>query len=48
VYVDRDLSLQTAAAVGNVRVWETEDFHHDGIGDEGAMIFAKLLELGKD
>ncbi|MDQ0094124.1 alpha/beta fold hydrolase [Paeniglutamicibacter psychrophenolicus] len=48
VYVDRDLSLQTAAAVGNVRVWETEEFHHDGIGDEGAMIFAKLLELGKD
>lgn len=45
VYVDRDLSLQTAAAVGNVRVWETEEFHHDGIGDEGAMIFAKLLEM---
>jgi pimeloyl-ACP methyl ester carboxylesterase len=46
VYVDRDLSMATAAAVGNLRVWETDEFHHDGIGDEGAMIFAKLLQLG--
>lgn len=45
VYVDRDLSMETAAAVGNMRVWETDEFHHDGIGDEGSMIFAKLLEM---
>ncbi len=48
VYVDRELSLETAAAVGNVRVWETEEFHHDGISDEGAMIFTKLLEMTGD
>lgn len=48
VYVDRDLSLETAAAVGNMRVWETAEFHHDGIGDEGAMIFAKLLGIANE
>ncbi|WP_411730721.1 alpha/beta fold hydrolase [Paeniglutamicibacter sp.] len=48
VYVDRELSLHTAAAVGNMRVWETDEFHHDGIGDEGAMIFAKLLEMSNE
>lgn len=48
VYVDRNLSLATAAAVGNTRVWESADFHHDGIADEGAVIFAKLLELTSD
>ena len=47
VYVDQELSLQTAAAVGNIRVWETAEYHHDGIGDDGPMIFAKLLELSK-
>ncbi len=45
VYVDRDLSMETANAVAGLKVWETADFHHDGIGDEGAMIFAKLLEM---
>lgn len=45
VYVDRDLSMETADAVAGLRVWETDAFHHDGIGDEGAMIFAKLLEM---
>ncbi|MFJ6417219.1 alpha/beta fold hydrolase [Paeniglutamicibacter sp. NPDC091659] len=45
VYVDRDLSMETADAVAGLKVWETADFHHDGISDEGAMIFAKLLEM---
>ena len=45
VYVDRDLSIATAHAVAGLKVWETNEFHHDGIGDEGAMIFAKLLEM---
>ena len=45
VYVDRDLSLETAAAVQGLKVWETDEFHHDGIGDDGAMIFGKLLEM---
>ncbi|MDO5742866.1 MAG: alpha/beta fold hydrolase [Micrococcaceae bacterium] len=45
VYVDRGLSLATAEAVNGLQVWETDDFHHDGISDEGAMIFAKLLEM---
>ncbi|GAA5226156.1 alpha/beta fold hydrolase [Paeniglutamicibacter antarcticus] len=47
VYVDRDLSLATAEAVNGLMVWETDDFHHDGIADEGSMIFAKLLEMTK-
>lgn len=45
VYVDRDLSLETAAAVQGLKVWETDKFHHDGIGDDGATIFGKLLEM---
>nr|WP_245192463.1 alpha/beta fold hydrolase [Arthrobacter pigmenti] len=45
IYVDRDLSLETAAAVKGLHVWETADFHHDGIHDDGETIFNRLLAL---
>jgi proline iminopeptidase len=31
MFVDSDLSLETAAAVGNVRTWVTNEFEHDGL-----------------
>jgi proline iminopeptidase len=45
IYVDRDLSLETAAAVQGLQVWETDDFHHDGIADDGEAIFGRLLDM---
>jgi proline iminopeptidase len=45
IYVDRDLSLETAHRVRGLRVWETADFHHDGISDDGEGIFARLLAM---
>ncbi|BAS08857.1 proline iminopeptidase [Arthrobacter sp. Hiyo4] len=45
IYVDRCLSLETAAAVRRLRVWETADFHHDGIADDGEAIFGRLLGM---
>lgn len=45
IYVDRDLSLATAAAVRGLEVWETDEFHHDGIADDGEAIFERLLSL---
>lgn len=48
IYVDRRLSLATAAAVRGLKVWETADFHHDGISDEGEEIFARLLAMVRD
>ncbi|MEE1620184.1 alpha/beta fold hydrolase [Zafaria sp. Z1313] len=45
VYVDRELSLETAAAVRGLRVWETDEFHHDGIADDGAAVFSRLLGM---
>ncbi|MGY5318707.1 alpha/beta fold hydrolase [Neomicrococcus lactis] len=48
VYVDRDLSLETANAVNGLKVWETKDFHHDGLADDGASIFKRLLAMTND
>ncbi|WP_455834410.1 alpha/beta fold hydrolase [Pseudarthrobacter siccitolerans] len=45
MYVERDLSLETAAAVRGLQVWETPDFHHDGIADDGEGIFNRLLGM---
>ncbi|WP_051478524.1 alpha/beta fold hydrolase [Arthrobacter sp. H5] len=45
IYVDRDLSLETAAAVKGLQVWETDEFHHDGISDDGEAIFNRLLRM---
>jgi len=45
IYVDRDISMATAGAVAGLRVWETADFHHDGIADDGEGIFARLLAM---
>jgi pimeloyl-ACP methyl ester carboxylesterase len=48
IYVDRDLSLETAGAVRGLRVWESADFHHDGIADDGEGIFNRLLGMVRD
>ncbi|POH72368.1 alpha/beta fold hydrolase [Arthrobacter glacialis] len=45
IYVDREISLATAASVKGLQVWESAQFHHDGIADDGEGIFAKLLAL---
>jgi pimeloyl-ACP methyl ester carboxylesterase len=47
IYVDRDLSLETAVAVRGLKVWETPDFHHDGIADDGEGIFNRLLGMAR-
>ena len=45
IYVDRDLSIETAASVRRLQVWETSEFHHDGINDDGDAIFSRLLAM---
>lgn len=45
IFVDRGLSLETAGRVRGLKVWETADFHHDGISDDGEGIFSRLLSM---
>jgi pimeloyl-ACP methyl ester carboxylesterase len=45
IYVDHDLSLETAAAVRGLQPWVTSEFHHDGIGEDGEGIFGRLLGM---
>ncbi|WAH99672.1 alpha/beta fold hydrolase [Arthrobacter sp. MMS18-M83] len=45
IYVDFELSMETAAAVRGLQAWTTGDFHHDAIGEDGEGIFNRLLGM---
>ncbi|MFL5927182.1 MAG: alpha/beta fold hydrolase [Gaiellaceae bacterium] len=45
MYVDRELSEETATRVRNLRPWLTSEYEHDGIREEGRRIFDRLISL---
>jgi pimeloyl-ACP methyl ester carboxylesterase len=45
MYVDAGLSLETAAAVPNVRTWVTNEHEHDGLRTAGDAVLGHLLEM---
>ncbi|MFI7702492.1 alpha/beta fold hydrolase [Nonomuraea sp. NPDC049480] len=46
MYVDSGLQLDTAARVGNTQAWVTNEYEHDGIGED--RVFARLTDLVRD
>lgn len=47
MYVDAELSLRTASAVGNVALWQTSAFEHDGLRQSKAVL-EHLLDMEDD
>lgn len=45
MYVDRDLSLRAAAGIGNLRVWTTNAWEHNGLRADGERLLGRLLDL---
>lgn len=45
MYVDRDLSEETAGRVGNLRRWLTDEYEHDGLRADGTRILDRLIVL---
>jgi pimeloyl-ACP methyl ester carboxylesterase len=45
MYVPAELSLRTAAAVGNLRTWVTGEYRHDGLRVAGQTILSHLMEM---
>ncbi|MFT7462432.1 MAG: pimeloyl-ACP methyl ester carboxylesterase [Pseudohongiellaceae bacterium] len=45
MFVDRELSLETADAVANLRVWITNEFEHDGLRSSGERVFTHLASM---
>jgi pimeloyl-ACP methyl ester carboxylesterase len=44
-YVDLDLALGTADAVGSTQVWVTNEYLHDGLRAAGDVILPRLMDL---
>lgn len=45
IYVDHGLAAETAAAVRGLKLWQTGDYHHDGLRADGEKVFATLLAM---
>ena len=47
MYVDADLSLETARAVRGLRTWVTNEHQHDGLRREGEQVLDHLIALAR-
>lgn len=47
MYVDREASLATADAVGNVRTWVTDEWEHDGLRISGGKVLERLVGMAR-
>ena len=45
MYVERALSVETAARVNLMRTWVTNEYEHNGLRADGARIFDRLLQM---
>jgi pimeloyl-ACP methyl ester carboxylesterase len=48
MYVPRDLSLDTAAAIRGLRYWITNEFEHDGLRTSEGRVLDRLIALARD
>jgi pimeloyl-ACP methyl ester carboxylesterase len=47
MYVERSFSEETAAAIGGMRAWITNEYEHNGLRVDGERILSRLIELAR-
>ncbi|GGM38943.1 alpha/beta fold hydrolase [Dactylosporangium sucinum] len=45
MYVDRELSEQTASSIGNTRIWVTNEYEHDGLRVSRGAVLDRLIRM---
>ncbi len=45
MYVERTFSEQTAAAIGGLRAWVTNEYEHNGLRADGERVLGRLIDL---
>jgi hypothetical protein len=45
MYVERAFSEETAATIGGLRPWITNEYEHDGLRADGTKVLGRLLDL---
>ncbi len=47
MYVDRELSLQTAQAIGGLQAWVTSEYEHDGLRVSSGAVLDRLIGMAR-
>jgi pimeloyl-ACP methyl ester carboxylesterase len=47
MYVSRELSLRTAATIGNLRLWHTDEHQHDGLRVSNGEVLSRLFAIAE-
>ncbi len=47
MYVDRELSLQTAQAIGGLQAWVTSEYEHDGLRVSNGAVLDRLIGMAR-
>ena len=47
MYVERTFSEETAGAIGGLRHWLTNEFHHDGLRVDGDRVLGRLIDMAR-
>jgi hypothetical protein len=47
MYVDRDDSLRTAAAIRGLRPWVTSEYEHDGVRVSAGKVLDRLIAMAR-
>jgi len=47
MYVDRDFSMQTAAAIRGLRTWVTNEYEHDGLRASSGAVLDRLIRMNR-
>jgi hypothetical protein len=45
MYVERELSEETAASIRGIRTWLTNEYDHNALRVHGEVLLGRLLEL---
>jgi pimeloyl-ACP methyl ester carboxylesterase len=45
LYVERDFAEETARTIRGIRIWETDEFEHNGLRADGEKVLGRLIDL---
>jgi hypothetical protein len=47
MYVPREFSMRTAAAIGGLRTWVTSEYEHDGLRVSSGKVLDRLIAMNR-
>ncbi len=45
LYVERDFAEETAATIRGIRIWQTDEYEHNGLRADGERVLGRLIDM---